>query len=324
MEEISWLTGYRGLREGAGQVDFADRTRIELKGEDRAAFFHNLCTNEIRRLPIGSGCEAFITNVQGKTLAHVLVFAQPDELVLETVPQQAELILTHLEKYHIREKVEITDRGQSQAEIFVAGPQAETVLQRLAGGNVPSENLHSIQTTLAGQPVWLRRADLVGGPGFLLQCALTQIPKIAAALAAAGVVECPAEAFEAARIEAGFPMFGRDITDKNLPQEVGRDAQAISFTKGCYLGQETVARIDALGHVNRLLVGVAFEPSTMPAAGQDLSAAGQKIGVVMSTSYSPQLKRPLGLAYVRRASSEPGTRLDSEVGAAEVVRLPLA
>jgi folate-binding protein YgfZ len=145
-----------------------------------------------------------------------------------------------------------------------------------------------------------------------------------AALAAAGATPCDPDAFHAARIEWGFPLFGIDISDKNLPQEVARDALAISFVKGCYLGQETVARIDALGHVNKTLVGVRFDGHTVPATGLELSASGNKVGEVASATWSPRLKAPLALAYVRRGSNTPGTRPTSSAGNAEVVALPIA
>jgi folate-binding protein YgfZ len=125
-------------------------------------------------------------------------------------------------------------------------------------------------------------------------------------------------------VEAGFPLFGHDIGEDNLPQEVGRDAQAISFKKGCYLGQETVARIDALGHVNRLLCGVKFTADTVPAGGTTLVAAGKEVGHVTSAVWSPRLKSALALAFVRRLHATAGTRLESEAGAAEVVTLPVA
>jgi folate-binding protein YgfZ len=140
----------------------------------------------------------------------------------------------------------------------------------------------------------------------------------------AGARPCGFDALEAARLEAGTPWYGRDITDKNLPQEVARDPLAISFVKGCYIGQETVARIDALGHVNKLLVGVRFPgASHAPEPGTDLTAAGQSVGQITSSALSPKLGHPLALAYIRRGHHEPGTRLDSDQGPAEVIGLPV-
>ena len=131
---------------------------------------------------------------------------------------------------------------------------------------------------LADRTVSLRRADLAGPVGLLVSGKHDDVAAVRAALVAAGITPCGESAFEAARIEWGFPLYGRDITEANLPQEVARDALAISFTKGCYLGQETVARIDALGHVNKTLVGLRFVSPTVPADGSELTAVGQVVG----------------------------------------------
>ena len=129
---------------------------------------------------------------------------------------------------------------------------------------------------------------------------------------------CVAAGLDAVRIEAGFPLFGSDITDDNLPQEIGRNKQAICFTKGCYLGQETVARIDALGHVNRLLTRVKFASAEVPSPGTELFASDKAVGKVTSACWSPLNGSPLAFALIRRAQSAPGTKLTSSRGHAEV------
>jgi hypothetical protein len=124
------------------------------------------------------------------------------------------------------------------------------------------------------------------------------------------------------RIEAGFPLFGGDFDSDNLPQEVNRNPFAIHFNKGCYLGQETVARIDALGHVNRKLVLVQFAGETLPAVGEALQADSNVVGQVTSRCWSPHLQCPLALAMVRRGSNEPGSRLEGTEGTATVISPP--
>jgi folate-binding protein YgfZ len=120
-----------------------------------------------------------------------------------------------------------------------------------------------------------------------------------------------------------MPSYGVDFNEENLPQEVGRDRQAISFTKGCYLGQETVARIDALGHVNLRLAGVRFFGSDVPASGTELTREGRSVGSVSSAAFSPKLEAPIALAMIRREAMSPGTRLESSSGACEVTALPI-
>jgi len=319
----SWLGDYLALTEAAGLVDFSRRTLVELTGKDRASFLHNFCTNEIRKLPAGAGCEAFITSVQGKTLAYVSVFATPDALILETAPDQADKIIAHLDRFVIREDVTLSNRGLQWGELLLAGPRSADLLAGLATGELPGNRLTSTQLVLAGATVWLRRVEVAGPFGFLVECPRDELAKITAALLDAGACACSREAFEAARIEQGMPEYGAEITDRNLPQEVGRDALAISFNKGCYLGQETVARIDALGHVNKLLAGIRFERSAAPQVGCELLAAGQPAGQVTSAAWSPKLGSPIALAFVRRGSSSPGTKLEFARGLAEVIELPL-
>ena len=136
---------------------------------------------------------------------------------------------------------------------------------------------------------------------------------------------CGHQSVEMARIEAFTPDYGRDISADNLPQEVARDARAISFVKGCYIGQETVARLDARGHVNRTLVGVRFDGATVPEPGTELTGeTGKVMGRVTSAAFSPTFAAPLALAYLRRESNQPGTKLQSAGGAGEVVALPVS
>jgi folate-binding protein YgfZ len=323
-ENARWISEYEALVSKVGLVDLGHRTQIEIAGADRAAFLHNLTTNEIRKLSFGAGCEAFLTSVQGKTLAHVFVFVLGESLVLDTVGDQADTLLKHLDHYLVSERVTLADRSQEWAELLLAGPASQGLLAKLAGAQLPSQRLAHLPATLAGQTVWLRRSDLLGPVEFLISGHAEDIARARKALVEAGATICGHLAFEAARIEGGFPLFGGDITPKNLPQEVARDSLAISFTKGCYLGQETVARIDALGHVNKTLVGVRFAGDSVPQPSVELLAAKDVVGQVTSATWSPRLAAPLALAYVRRGSNVPGTQLNCALGPAEVVALPLA
>lgn len=317
-------TEYTALTTQAGLVDFSQRTLIELTGGDRAKFLHNFCTNDIKKLTPGTGCEIFLTSAQGKTTGHGYVFCEDESLILETVPDQAETILPALDRYLLRDDVALHDRSQAWSELLLAGPMAPVVLEKLGAADLPTERLTHRSATIADSTAKLRAVDWASVPTYLLQVARDDAPRLREALLAAGAIECGAEAWDAVRIEAGTPVFERDITPANLPQELDRDSLAISFTKGCYLGQETVARIDALGHVNKMLRGIRFPAgSNVPSTGTELTAAGKVVGSVTSATYSPKLGAPLALAYVRRETNQPGTQLDSPLGPAEVVPLPL-
>jgi tRNA-modifying protein YgfZ len=314
---------YVALTRGVGLVDFSDRTQLELTGADRAKFLHNLCTNAVRELPPGKGCETFLLNVKGHIVGHVFLFVGKQSLVLETVPGQSGPLMAHLDRYLIREDVQLYDRSAEWAELLLAGVQAETLLTE-HGLTVPQQRLEHTAGSIAGRDVWLRRVDLTGPIGFQLAFHRDALNEVAGFFVQAGAVRCGADVFDVCRIEHGTPLFGRDISDDNLPQEVNRDSLAISFTKGCYLGQETVARIDALGHVNRLLRGVKFSSTSVPTAGMELSSGKKMVGQVTSACWSPSLNSPLALAYVRRGHAEHGTKHESPIGAAEVIALPVA
>ncbi|MCO6459358.1 MAG: folate-binding protein YgfZ [Pirellulaceae bacterium] len=312
---------HAALTRSAGFHELLDRTHLELRGNDRATLLHNLCTNDIRRLQPGQGCEAFVLNVQGKIVGHVYVFCGPDSLLLDAPPGQASRLLAHLDRYIIREDVQLLDRSAEWTELLLSGPDSADLLRRLGAAQLPTELLGHQALELAGAAVWLRRVDWTSPVAWCLVCQRTDREKVGQLLAAAGAVSCQAEAVEAARVERGTPVFGPDISDQNLPQEVNRDARAISFTKGCYLGQETVARIDALGHVNWLLTGVVGEPL---ADAQDELLVDGKPSVRLATRvYSPQSDGPLALAYVRRGLERPGTRIPLSNGTVSVVALPL-
>jgi tRNA-modifying protein YgfZ len=313
--------GYSALVQAAGAVEL-DRTQIELTGADRATFLHNFCTNSVRDVQPGGGHEAFVLDSKGHVLGHVLLFVTPHSIVLDTVAGQGVKLIAHFERYIIREDVRLRDRTADWADLLVAGPQTDDLLDSLALV-APVEPLSHTEATLRGNRLFIRRVDLVGSDSFLIACERKAAADVLAALANAGAIPAGLDAFEAARIEAGTPLYGQDITEKNLPQEVNRDAQAISLNKGCYLGQETVARIDALGHVNKVLAGVRFQSEQAPPRGSELTADGGVVGTVTSATYSPRLQAPLALTSLRTGHAARGTKLTSQFGPAEVVALPL-
>ncbi len=301
-----------------GLTDRSDRYRIEVTGPDRAKFLHNLTTNEVKRLAVGRGCEAFVTSTQGKTIGYVIILVVDDRIVVRSDPDGMELALPHFHKYGIFDDVAIVDRTGETFEVHLVGAGADELVH-LAGGPVPecAEYAHA-SAEMGGCAVRVIRESPTGLPGLTLIGDRQDNAAVGEALKAAGHpgdwTDLAPSAFEALRIEAGTPVFGKDITEKNLPQEIGRDARAISFVKGCYLGQETVARIDAMGHVNQLLKGLAFEPgSACPACGSALEAEGKRVGVITSAAVSPGRGRPLALGLIRTSHARAGTALRVEI-----------
>lgn len=286
---------------GAVVIDLPGRTQLELTGQDRASFLHNFCTNHIKGLAVGQGCEAFITSIKGRILGHVLVFAGPERLLVETVPGQGAALLAHLDKYIITEDVQLADKSGEWGQLYLSGAQAESVLQAaLSITSLPSgPNPAQINVgdgvlrnfSFGSAPGW----SLVGPPAWVAQCR--------SSLLASGAAMGTVPLFEQLRIEAGFPHYGVDLSEANLAQEANRTARAISFQKGCYLGQEPIARIDALGHVNRALCGVITTgPASIPAGADVFTAADatEPAGQLTSAAVWPITEQTVGLGMLRR------------------------
>ena len=312
------LKQYRALTAGVGIAELAGRTIIAVTGSDRVSFLQSFTTNDVKKLVPGRGCEAFVTSSQGKSIGHVLIFCEPNQFILETSPGQAEALIAHFNRYVITEDVQFVDRTTELREFLVAGEKSADLLSS-QGVDRLSGLLEHTPATISGCSVTVRHVEYAGPQSFFIQVSTNDAATVAGALVAAGEVRCDGPSVESARIEAGFPLFGLDITDDNLPQEVGRDAQAISFTKGCYLGQETVARIDAIGHVNRLLVRLKIDSDRLPASGDSVLAGEQPVGHITSASWSPRFSVPLALGYVRRNQAKAGAKIATAAGPGEVI-----
>ncbi len=296
--------------QNAALFDVSDRTQIELAGSDCKSFLNNLCTNDTKRLAAGQGCEAFLTNVKGRILAHVFVFVDDGSLVVETMPHVEETLLAHLDRYLIREDVILTGQSQDWGELLVSGPAATGLLASLGAESESLATCGHVPMDRAGTTVRVRRVDWLGDPGYLLAAQRQHLAGLWAAARDAGFQPAGAAAFHAARIAARFPLHGLDISEENLAPEAGRSSQAISFTKGCYLGQEPIARIDAVGHINRELCLLQFASDRVPATNDAiLSDDGNKIGHVTSSAPIPGEQQGVALGILKRAFVAAGTRV---------------
>lgn len=300
-------------RDAVLVFDVSDRTQIELTGADRAKFLHGFCTNDIKRLQPGQGCEGFLTNIKGKVVGHVLVFATETSLWLDTVSGQGAAIVSHLDRYLIREDVQFVDHSVDRGELFVTGQHAAQLLMLDEGlppyGHITRESF--------GQPFDIRRVDLFDVPGFLISLPLAARNTVRSSLLAIGCIAGSSELFESLRIAAGFPHYGIDITDENLAQEVARTAQCISFTKGCYLGQEPIARLDAMGHTNRELRRIRFASGSRPTAGTKLLAAqtDDEAGALTSVAPLPTVTgETMALGYLKTKFGKPDTPVRAMCG----------
>ncbi|MGY8769733.1 MAG: CAF17-like 4Fe-4S cluster assembly/insertion protein YgfZ [Pirellulales bacterium] len=310
---------YDALTKSAAWGDVSYRTRIELIDEARVRFLHNMCSNQINDLEVGQGCEAFITSLQGKIVAHVVAMKQEERILLETGPNQAEAILKHLGKYAMIEDVELTDVTADTCELVVAGPQAEETLKTVFQTDLPTAACQHIQVQLEDAAITLLKTPVFGEDAFSLITAAKHREIMQKALTEASIAEADASMFDTLRIEAGFPESGSDLTEDHLAQEANRTELAINFHKGCYLGQETVARIDAMGHVNKKLVLVKFSGNTCPASDSSIEHEGKEIAKVGTACFSPLADAYLALCITRKGFNDVGARFESPFGPAEVI-----
>ena len=319
---------YALVRRQVGFLDRGDFGVLELTGRDRATFLHALVSNEIKALGPGQGCAATLLDIHGKVQVVLFVWAAEDRIFIVTPPAMAAKTAEALDHYLFSEKVAIEDVSREKALFVLAGPQARETSERLTGAR-PSERPWShVVAKLGEAPVRLvTGGGETGEAEVWIKCSLAEASKVREALAGAGVEPIGAEAFESLRIEAGTPLFGRDIDESVLLSEIPFE-NLLSHTKGCYPGQEVVVRIRDRGHVNRMLRGLALDGDQVPAQGAEVLVDDAAIGKVTSATWSFGLARPIALAFVRRQHAEPGTRVSVRLAgttmAATVSALPFA
>jgi tRNA-modifying protein YgfZ len=328
---------YRQAREGAALFDLSHRGKVELTGPEAAIFLHNLLTNDIKNLPYSHGCESFLCNAQARVLAYVLVYrlkvfddsafiASHDAFWLDLDSGLGEKVARHLDRHLISERAEIADRTAAFAHLYLAGPQAPALAEQDGIKGLGPREL--MQNGWGPDTVQFRRNDRLGVRGFDIICPAAQAEWHWNHWLGRGARPAGLRAEDTLRVEAGTPVYGKDVTEANLAPEVGRTAQAISYAKGCYLGQEPIVRLRDLGHLNRVLTGLRVEGDEPPSPGAKLTRDGKEAGQVTSSVRSPALGTVIALAYVRRGSGEPGTPLEVETSSgrarASVASLPIS
>ena len=298
-----FLADYASVLSTSGHYQLQNWSFIQVSGSDRVSFLHNMCTADLKKLSAGQTCESFFTDVKGKIIAHTIVIAGDQNHVLLAVPEQAEKIITHLDRYIIREDVELHDHSNTQTCWLLLGKNAESLLTQC--------ECLDLKTSF----------DSLANPATLVSTKLDNAEAMSTWLNDSDSQTMSEDVWNALRIESGLPLFGVDFDSSHLPQEVNRDAIAISFTKGCYLGQETVARIDALGHVNKKLVGLQFGKDEIPESETKLFCEEKEVGRITSACWSPHSNSPLALAMIQRGANEVGQVHESDAGQATVVSL---
>ncbi len=309
---------YRALRDSAGVIDLSFRGRLCLTGADRVRFLHGQVTNDIKRLGAGEGCYAALTTAKGKMESDLFVYNLAGELLLDFEPGLAERVTQRLEKYLVADDVQVVDVSAHYGLLAVEGPAAETAVRALEiFPQLPSKPLSFVAHNDAtlGELYLVNQARL-GTRGFDLFVPATALgavaDKLVAAAKAAGGRACGWNAFDTARIAAGVPRFGVDMDETNLPQETGLEGRAVSYSKGCYIGQEVLNRLHTMGHVNRELRALSFpgEIAPLPVKGEKLLHQGKEAGYVTSAAVVPDTGTTRALGYLRREAGTVGTEIE--------------
>ena len=320
---------YHFAREGVALLDTNYHSVFRLSGPDRTRYLNAILTNNIQELGPGQWNSSLLLTPQGHILAEIDVLASAGSLCAISHKAVRTRTAQTLEKFIIMDDVELKDATDSFASLSLIGPKSADIIHTLGFSDpfVAATNAYA-EATLGGLHVLLVRRQIADLPQFEIfferKSALELWRLIRAAVSDQGGRPCGYEAWNSLRLEAGIPWFGYDFDDKYIPHEAGLENTHISFSKGCYTGQEIVERVRSHGHVNRLRVGLEFAGREVPESGAVLLANEKELGTVTSAANSYLLGKPIGMGYVRRESASPGTLLQWARGKARVIELPLS
>lgn len=295
VEEEYWT-----LRKSVGIRDVSYFGKVQITGKDRQKFLHGMISNDIKSLESGQGRHALFLDVKGHIQGDFKIYSFPEHLLMVLQHYVRDKVVSGLDRYIISEDVKMKDVTEDLAMIQIIGPRAEELLRSKGVGSIPSQFLSFETISIAGSEAHLIRL----GVAYALLCAAASAPSLLENLDAKLVGW---KAFDIFRVENGLPIQNLDIDETNFPQECGLD-DALNFNKGCYLGQEVMARIDAQGHVNRLLLGIVSDDPLQ--TGQKLYKGPKEIGKIMSPVFSPSLQKHLALGYVRREFASEGQEIE--------------
>lgn len=318
-----FLDEYRAARETAALFDTSWHATYILTGADRVRYLNAVVSNDIQSLVDSRGTVALLLNPQGRILAELEAFRLPGRLLVRTHASVRERARETLEKYIIMDDVELVDATDSFGSFAVEGPRAASMLQDACGitiGDLPALSIFDAHVEGVSCQVIVKShfgspgAEFLAGPeslGLLWS-------KLLAAVRARGGAPMGMQALNAHRLEAGIPWFPADY-DMVIPHEAALEESHISYSKGCYTGQEIVERVRSRGQVNRRRVRLQFSAPIPPEFGARLYAAGKEIGLVTSAAFSPLAKTAVGMGYLRREYSAPGSTVEYEGGTANVL-----
>jgi aminomethyltransferase len=320
---------YQAALEGAA-VAAGQAGLIWMRDRDRAVLLNRLSTNNVEALQPGQGQQTVLTTPIGRIIDLLTIHAFEEDLLLVTSPAQQAAVLKHLRKnIFFNDKVKV-EPAEELGRLLLYGPAAETLLGTL--GASPAPALYALTPAeIDGVALHVSRVPPIGGAGFALYVPAAQLATVQAILQDAGAADLDAAGLDVLRVESGYPAFGHELSPAYIPLETGL-WEAVCFTKGCYVGQEIIARMESRNriakHMRGLRLHLASDQATELAALElpaPIQAEGKPAGELTSTTISPR-HGPIGLAYIRSAQAAAGTQLSLAEGriSAEVVDLPFA
>jgi len=300
---------YRAVRSSAGFFDLCNYAIVQLTGPDRVSFLQGMVSNDVKKLTPGAGVYAAVLDVNGKVLADLRVLCAEDSFILLVRASLKERVVDQLNRYLVADDVTIEDADTGYGIISVQGPHALLLLNAAAPHQDPPVHMYGHAVLhLDGREARVVRSTHTGEEGFDIITEINDTVTIAESLeragAALGARWVGLDAQEILRVEAGLPRYGVDMSDETILLETGLD-HAVSFSKGCYLGQEVIERIHSRGHVNRKLSGLLLDGHNAAARGDAVLVDGKEVGRVTSSVLSPKLHRPIALAYLHRDYLQP-------------------
>jgi aminomethyltransferase len=324
-----WLAEYRAALESVALIDKNYRAYLRFAGPDRVRYLNAILTNNIKDLATGNGIVSLFLNPQGRIQAEIETCATAESLFCVSYAMIRETLVPALDKFIIMDDVTLTDETEMFGTVAIEGPGAADVVKQLTSIDLANLGELSFQeTSVAGISCGLTKRSLseIAGAEFL--ATREDLPRLwqtlREAVETAGGRAMGYKALSALRLEQGIPWFGYDFGDKQIPHEAGLENSHISYTKGCYTGQEIVERVRSRGQVNRVRVLVKFDSSEPTAAGTTLMADGKEAGHVTRTAFSPALQTAIGMAYVRREQSQSGSQLSGGSSTVTVITSPLS
>jgi folate-binding protein YgfZ len=298
---------YFAARDGVALHDSSYVGRIKATGEDVLDLLHRISTNDLLSLQPGHGAPTVLTTDRGRILDLLAVLNLGDQILLLTGPNTRDTVIEWIDKYTFVEDITLEDVTATTVMLSAMGPNSHSLLRELAGVELGPNR--STPAAIAGVEARVIRRDLVDQPRYEIVVARQDSEPVWKELTAAGAIPIGLEAYEALRVEAGEPSSDRELGEAYNPLETGLWG-SISFTKGCYIGQEVIARLDTYQKVQKHLVSFVFSPGARVNEGVRLSKDGKDVGQVTSVAVLPSTGEAIGMGYVRKEAADVGTQMD--------------